>query len=146
MAEEDQDKFSVVLYRGLETFQVTVMGFNNSVQHVQSNLDNLLRDYADLEYEFEPANKYAPLFHTHYIRANYTHLWATNYTCQIQYIPAKIILGNVWQLENAGMYFTGSKPCFQTSQALRYHPKRRSIAIPEGQNSPHHSRHVTTPK
>ena len=42
--EEDREKFTVNSHRGQEQFQVALMGFCNSVQHVQRELEHLLQD------------------------------------------------------------------------------------------------------
>ena len=39
--------FTVVTYRGQETFQVPIMGYINSVAYVQREIDNILRDVRD---------------------------------------------------------------------------------------------------
>ncbi|SMY30032.1 unnamed protein product [Zymoseptoria tritici ST99CH_1A5] len=44
VAEEDREKFTVNTHRGQEHFKVAVMGYCNSVQYVQRELDNILRD------------------------------------------------------------------------------------------------------
>lgn len=44
---EDQEKFTVVSHRGQETFEVALMGYINSIQHVQREMDDILRPYND---------------------------------------------------------------------------------------------------
>ena len=50
--EEDQWKLSVNTHRGQETFKVAVMGFKNSVQHVQRQFDGILRGVRDTTREY----------------------------------------------------------------------------------------------
>jgi hypothetical protein len=44
---EDRHKFTINTHRGQESFRVAVMGYCNSVQYVQRQLDNLLRPCRD---------------------------------------------------------------------------------------------------